>query len=334
VNLVQDNVGAYGGDASYEMRTITSTEASTGLVTLTQIKFTPGAHQLHVNYNGHDFIAPDFLELGGGQVQFPLAFFNTGDTAKFYVGYGLINKTDAPMTINNMLSSNDTLGSVAVPSGFTLDKPYMNIPAGAVVSGAGAISTDGYITGAGVLATTGPVLSRGKAPTQPKFDRIEEATPGQSVAFPNGLIVSPTSLSNSQATALGLKQYFHGTTYNGGNSPTVSLYGGGGTLTSIATSYFIPYQLQDGSWMLRFMFFANVSLASRTAAIFEIAGIVLRSVSPVTYQISGGNGNDVSRISSYVYHTGRVYSEHATGNTNVYTFTGEIPLQSKPAWAY
>lgn len=172
VNLVQDNVGAYGGDASYEMRTITSTEASTGLVTLTQVKFTPGAHQLHVNYNGHDFIAPDFLELGGGQVQFPLAFFTTGDTAKFYVGYGLINKTDAPMTINNMLSSNSTLGSAQIPLGYTLDKPWMEIPAGAVITGAGNIETTGYITGAGILATTGSVVSTAKAPTQPTYDTV------------------------------------------------------------------------------------------------------------------------------------------------------------------
>ena len=335
VNLVQDNVGAYGGDASYEMRTITSTEASTGLITLTQVKFTPGAHQLHVNYNGHDFIAPDFLELGGGQVQFPLAFFTTGDTAKFYVGYGLINKTDAPMTINNMLSSNSTLGSAQIPLGYTLDKPWMEIPAGAVITGAGNIETTGYITGAGILATTGAVVSTAKAPTQPKFDRIEEATPGQSVAFPNGLIVSPTSLSNSQATALGLKQYFHGTTYNGGNAPTIILYGGGGTLTTINTSYFIPRQLQDGSWMLNFMFYAAVSLASRTVAVFEIAGVTSRVATAVIYQVSGNNVNDIARMSAFVINgTGRVYAEHASNSTNAYSITGEIPLQSKPAWAY
>jgi hypothetical protein len=183
VNLVQDNVGAYGGDASYEMRTITSTEASTGLITLTGLKFTPGAHQLHCNYNGHDFMAPDFIELGGGQVQFPLSFFTAGDVAKFYVGYGLINQTDAPTTINNMLSSNSTLGSVQIPSGFTLDKPYMEIPSGATVSGAGNVETTGVITGDGILATTGNVLSTGYEPTQPKYDRIEEATATKGVAI-------------------------------------------------------------------------------------------------------------------------------------------------------
>lgn len=187
VNLVQDNVGEYGGDAAFETRIITSTEASTGLITLTEVKFTPGAHQLHCNYSGHDFMAPDFIELGSGQVQFPLTFFNAGDVAKFYVGYGLINKTDAPVTINNMLSSNSTLGSVAIPAGFTLDKPWMEIPAGATVSGSGNVETTGVITGAGILATTGSVLSTGYEPTQPKYDRIEEATAGKGVNLPNGI---------------------------------------------------------------------------------------------------------------------------------------------------
>jgi hypothetical protein len=187
VNLVQDSTGSYAGDATKEIRVITSTEASTGLITLNQVRFTPGAGQLHCNYNGHDFITPDFIELGGGQVQFPLAFFTTGDTAKFYVGYGLVNTSNAPMTINNMLSSNSTLGSAVIPTGYTLDKPWMEIPAGAVITGAGNIETTGYITGAGILATTGSVVSTAKAPTQPKFDRIEEATAGKSVGFPNGL---------------------------------------------------------------------------------------------------------------------------------------------------
>lgn len=183
VNLVQDGTGAYGGDATYEMRTITSTEASTGTIPLASVRFTPGAHQLHVSYSGHDFMAPDFLELGGGVVQFPAAFFNTGDVAKFYVGYGLVKESDAAITINNVISANTTMGSLQIPSGFTLDKPYMEIPAGATVSGAGNVSTDKAITGAGILATTGTVLSRGVAPTQPKFDRIDEATSGKGVSI-------------------------------------------------------------------------------------------------------------------------------------------------------
>ena len=201
INAVQDSTGAFAGDATFETRVITSTEASTGTITLTSVRFTPGAHQLHCNYNGHDFVAPDFIELGGGRVQFPLTFFNTGDTAKFYVAYGLVNLSNAPVTINNVLSSNDTLGSVVVPTGYTLDKPYMSVPAGATVSGAGNIETTGYVSGDGVLATSGEVLSTGLAPTQPKFDRIEEATAGKGVDFPNGAQIK--GRTDGQAVAAG-----------------------------------------------------------------------------------------------------------------------------------
>ena len=187
VNLVQDSVGAYGGDATFETRIITSTEATTGLITLTTVKFTPGAHQLHVIYSGHDFMAPTFSEIGGGAAQFPINFFTAGDTVYFYVAYGLVNTTNAALTLNNMLSSNSTLGSVAIPSGFTLDKPYMDLPSGAIITGAGNIETTGAITGSGTLALTGTVLSTGKAPTQPKYDRVEELTLGQGVQFPQGL---------------------------------------------------------------------------------------------------------------------------------------------------
>lgn len=57
----------------------------------------------------------------------------------------------------------------------------------------------------------------------------------------------PTALTDAQATALGMKAYFHGTTYNGGNAPTVS-----GSGFSNLRSLFIPYQMQDGTWRMRF----------------------------------------------------------------------------------
>ena len=189
VNLVQDSTGAYAGDATFETRIITATEASTGLITLTTVKFTPGAHQLHVIYNGHDFVAPTFLEIGGGVVQFPINFFTAGDTVYFYVAYGLVNTTTAPITINNMLSSNSTLGSFAVPSGYTLDKPWMEIPAGATISGPGNVETTGVITGAGTLATSGTVLSTGKAPTQPVYDTVTtnaSIKAGTGILLPSG----------------------------------------------------------------------------------------------------------------------------------------------------
>lgn len=188
VDMVLDQAGTYAGDANFETRIITSTEASSGTIQLNSVVFTPGANQLHCNYNGHDFIPPTFVEMGGGVVQFPVNFFVAGDVVKFFVGYGLVNVSNAPTTINNMLSSNSTLGDVTIPDGFTLDKPYMVIPTGATVSGPGNIETTGVISGDGVLATTGDVISTGYEPSQLKVDSIEELTSGGGIEVKSKIV--------------------------------------------------------------------------------------------------------------------------------------------------
>lgn len=233
VDMVNNTPTVYSGESAYETRVITSTEASTGTITLTSIRFTPGAHQLHCNYNGHDFMAPDFLEIGGQVVQFPVSFFTLGDVVKFYVTYGVNNSANTPLTINNIVSSNSTLGSIQIPTGFTLDKPWMEIPLGATVSGAGNIETTGLITGAGTLSCTGTILSTGYAPTQPKVDYVQEytSTKGVSVqgrtdggSVPAGYI---GEVIDSSATGLNITSGF--THYT-----TVSLTAGRWVLSGMA----------------------------------------------------------------------------------------------------
>ena len=116
VDMVQDSTGAYAGDATKEIRVITAGEASSGMISLVSVKFTPGAGQIHCNYKGHDFIEPDFIALGGGVVQFPINFFASGDTAKFYVGYGLVNLSNAPVTIQNIVLTYSVITSAATLS--------------------------------------------------------------------------------------------------------------------------------------------------------------------------------------------------------------------------
>ena len=116
VDMVQDSTGAYAGDATKEIRVITAGEASSGMISLVSVKFTPGAGQIHCNYKGHDFIEPDFIALGGGVVQFPINFFASGDTAKFYVGYGLVNLSNAPVTIQNIVLTYSAITSAATLS--------------------------------------------------------------------------------------------------------------------------------------------------------------------------------------------------------------------------
>lgn len=190
VNMVQDAVTlltstavSTSGTAAFEPRTITSTEASTGTITLALLNFVPGAHQLRCNYNGHDFMAPVFTEMGGNVVQFPANYFVTGDAVIFNTAYGIVNSADTPIDINSFISNNSTSGNVTIPLGYTLEKPFMDVPSGATISGAGNIETSSTITGAGVLASSGVVISKGFAPTQPKFDSIQEATATKGVTL-------------------------------------------------------------------------------------------------------------------------------------------------------
>ena len=51
-------------------------------------------------------------------------------------------------------------------------------------------------------------------------------------SFAGGVAVLSSALDDATATQLGLKQYLHGTTYNGGIAPTVTA---GSGITTIGT---------------------------------------------------------------------------------------------------
>ena len=107
----------------------------------------------------------------------------------------------------------------------------------------------GTITGSLLIFGDVPLLGK---PTW--FDANREA--GFSIAAQvepfngasDGLMTSPTGLSDIAATMYGLKAYHHGTTYNGGNSPTITLSGGGGSLSSVEQCDIFPFQDQQGNW--------------------------------------------------------------------------------------
>ena len=91
VNMVLDTQTGYSGEQSWEVRTLTTSEARTGLITLASCRYTPGAHQLHANVGGHDFMAPDFVEVSTSSIQFPANYLQAGDTVRFYVSYGIVD---------------------------------------------------------------------------------------------------------------------------------------------------------------------------------------------------------------------------------------------------
>lgn len=136
-----------------------------------------------------------------------------------------------------------------------------------------------------------------------------------------------TSLSNAQATSMGLKQYAHGTTYNGGNAPTVT---SAATSPTITSSSFIPYQMQDGSWRMKFNLLINAS--SSGAYHFSIAGITI----PRTQSYVARTGNGILpdfAANDFCYSNGTFYCAFASGVTDMAAF-GDIALSAKPTWAY
>lgn len=143
-----------------------------------------------------------------------------------------------------------------------------------------------------------------------------------------------TTLTDAQATRMGLKTYLHGTSYNNSIAPTVSSSGWTTTRAS-----FLPYQVQDGTWRMKFNI--NGSWAGQAS-------------NNVTNQISVNGVTVHATIKQAVYvndqntQLGRAASSSFTANTgniqtllsaiqsfnNEFTFAGDIELASKPTWAY
>ncbi len=145
---------------------------------------------------------------------------------------------------------------------------------------------------------------------------------------------TPTALDDATATRLGLKSYSHGTTYNGGNAPTVTLASGGGSLNSVGRSMFVPYQLADGSWRLKFNLCVSVSSLTRTNCQFAINGLTFNSTGSA-YQAIAVNDTSLNGLSGYCSPgTGTLVAVHQSLNTSFYGLSGDVELQSKPTWAY
>jgi hypothetical protein len=156
------------------------------------------------------------------------------------------------------------------------------------------------------------------------FDIVKETSAGLMPA-------SNSNLDNATATRLGLKQYLHGTTYNGGNSPTVTIDQAGLTINR---AVFTPKQRQDNSWVMQIML--NITFNSTTSAIVtSIQGV---STPAYQQQISAGVNNDTiafAYVNASATNTGiiRGNGSGSVANTNM-RIAGEIELASKPTWAY
>lgn len=132
----------------------------------------------------------------------------------------------------------------------------------------------------------------------------------------------PTGLSDELATKLGKKVYSHGTTYNGGNAPTVS----GVSSTQVAD--FIPYQMQDGSWRLKFNI---VCAVTGSTGIITVNGVVYAN----TDQQGLAAATDANAYAKAFTNPNTDDITWQAGNTTAeIRVSGDVALESKPTWAY
>jgi hypothetical protein len=144
----------------------------------------------------------------------------------------------------------------------------------------------------------------------------------------------PTTYTDAKATKLGLKQYMHGVSYNGGNSPTLTCSQAG---FSVGRAVFIPYQMQDGKWRMRFNIFANYTTATTSSVNIQISSASW----PEGNQPCSSTFSGTSTIGRGYANAGaggtnsRLYHDLTTGvSTSGVNFSGDIELSTKPNWAY
>jgi len=132
----------------------------------------------------------------------------------------------------------------------------------------------------------------------------------------------------------GSATYLHGTTYNGGIAPTITVTGGG-ALSSVDRSSFIPYQLQGGSWRLKIFFTASVASGARTFQRFSVNGVTFLDLINGQALVGIFNNTPPTPMNCYTENnSGAITIEHGSATTTRYIVAGEVELVSKPTWAY
>jgi hypothetical protein len=143
----------------------------------------------------------------------------------------------------------------------------------------------------------------------------------------------PTTYTDAKATKLGLKQYLHGSSYNGGFSPTVSLYAGSGTLT-VNRALFIPYQMQDGTWRMKLTIKVSTSVNNSTLSI-AINGITFKNILEHYQPLTVMSDTNIPYTSSGSVSPGNSFLSCYTATaTSGFRVSADVELESKPTWAY
>lgn len=143
---------------------------------------------------------------------------------------------------------------------------------------------------------------------------------------------TPTGLTDSQATALGMKQYVAGNTYANGVTFNITSAAAGFSLTRFVA---IPYQLSDGTWRMKYNGMVQYSSDS-AEKVFTCTGVTTKNISPYYQIVNVAFLDGVQANVKYGYwdfnaSTFRIRSVAAETYAIV---QGDIELESKPTWAY
>jgi hypothetical protein len=148
------------------------------------------------------------------------------------------------------------------------------------------------------------------------------------------LLQPVTSQADAIATQMGNKQYLHGTNYNGGNAPTLS-----GSSWTTTRAVFIPYQMQDGTWRMRFNLYGTLSgLANNNVFSLSVNGATFHASYQQALSVKVDSGTITNAYSSYAVAGAStinfIYNGASLNLNDDYTISGDVELNAKPTWAY
>lgn len=252
----------------------------------------------------------------------------------------------ATLTSANILVGNvsNVAASVAVTGDISLTNAGVTAYSGTVPlnkGGTGQTTKAPAFDALSPMTTSGDIIYGGASGTG---TRLAKGSDTQVLTLASGLptwatggVFTPTGLTDIQATALGYKFYSSGTSYSGGNSPTITLVSGGGTLSSVTYSRIIPRLAQDGSWLLGGNFRVTVSSAARTQAVFDIDGgtgfsFEMAVNGQQTDSAADFEGGLTSTATAIKF---RIVINHQSATTTGYVVSfSDLPTLAKPNWAY
>lgn len=152
---------------------------------------------------------------------------------------------------------------------------------------------------------------------------------GYSLANGNnaGLLPAVSNMSDGLATQLGHKQY---------DDSVVTITSDSGlTGFSVQRAVFVPYQVQDGSWRLKFNIRCPFTTTSVTTETFSISGVAFKSSydQAVTGFFTGSTSSLFSNSVTQAGTDNIIVSRGSASNHSAVLISGDVELNAKPSWA-